>query len=142
MSNLPPAATTLPPPKRRPLFLLGVVLFLLGPVIYFVQVGLQNLAMPWYLPALALIGVACMCASVWQRRGAWRSAGLALFVLLCGFEWYIVLVASKTPLYTGPAQPGVQVPEFSTTLAAGEKFTNQDLAKGTPAVLVFYRGRW
>lgn len=142
MSHLDPAATTSSPPKRRPLFLAGVLLFVLGPAIYFVQIGLQNLAMPWYLPGLSLIGVACMFASVWQRRGALRIAGLALFVLLCGFEWYIVLVASKTPRYTGPAQPGVKIPEFSTTLADGTIFTNQNLESDSRAILVFNRGRW
>ena len=142
MNNHHPAATPSVPPRRVPLFLAGVLLFLVGPAIYFVQFRLKYLWMPWYLPILASAGVLLMIVSVWQRRGIWRSAGLILFVLLCGFQWYLVLVATKTPLYTGPGQPGLKVPAFDTTLADGKAFTHEDLDSGIPTVLVFFRGRW
>ena len=142
MDNVQTAATTKAPPRRRPFFFAGVLLFLLGPAMYFVQLRLGHLWMPWYVPVLASIGVLFMMVSVWQRRGVLRSAGLLLFVLLCGFEWFLALVATKSPVYTGPAQPGRQIPAFAATLADGKTFTNYDLENGIPTVLVFFRGRW
>jgi hypothetical protein len=129
-------------PRRWPLFLAGVLLFLAGPILYVVQFSQGQLWMPWYVPVLATIGVLFMIASVWQRRGVLRSLGLVAFLLLCEMEWYLVLVATKTPAYTGPAQPGTKVPAFAATLADGTAFTNDDLEKGVDTVLVFFRGRW
>jgi hypothetical protein len=57
-------------------------------------------------------------------------------------EWFLVLVATKTPAYTGPAQPGSKVPAFAAMLADGTAFTKDDLEKGIDTVLVFFRGRW
>jgi hypothetical protein len=142
MENLPAVATTTPPPRRWPLFWVGLLLFVLGPVLYAVQVSLKHLWMPWYLPLLSSIGVVLMIASVRQRWGALRIAGATLFAVLCGAEWYMLLVAAKTPLYTGPAQPGRKIPEFAATLADGTAFTNKDLENGQRTVLVFFRGRW
>jgi hypothetical protein len=119
----------------------GVLLFLLGPAVYAVQIGLKHLSMPWYLPLLASVGVLFMLISVWRRRGIWRISLCVLFSLLCGFEWFLMLVAFNTPAYAGPP-PGAKVPAFSTTLADGKPFTNKDLESGMPAVLVFFRGRW
>lgn len=130
------------PVRRWPLFLVGVLLFVLGPALYAVQIRLKYLAMPWYVLALATLGVLFMVVSVWQRRSVWRSAGLALFVLVCAFEWFAVLVENRTPVYTGPAQPGRQLPAFATTLADGQAFTGTDLKNGRAAVLLFFRGRW
>ena len=136
------ASTTTPPPRRRPLFLAGVILFVLGPVIYFVQILARQLWTPWYLPALASLGVLLMVLSVRQRRGILRIAGLVCFVALCGLEWYALLVATKTPAYTGPAQVGRNLPAFTAARADGRAFSNNDLASGTRSVLVFFRGRW
>jgi hypothetical protein len=130
------------PPRRWPFFLLGVLLFILGPAVYAVQFSLKHLGMPWYLPILATLGVLFMLVSVWQRRGLLRSGGLVLFVLLCAAEWFLALIATRAPVYQGPAQPGRPVPAFATTLADGKAFSNQDLEKGIPTVLVFFRGRW
>jgi hypothetical protein len=142
MEDVQPAATATAAPRRWPLFLLGVLLFFLGPALYVVQISLGHLWMPWYLPLLASVGVVLMLMSAWRRRGVLRIAGLMVFVLLCGVEWYLVLVATKTPLYTGPAQPGRKAPAFAATLADGTPFTNLDLEKGIPTALVFFRGRW
>lgn len=134
--------TTIVPRTHRPFFAGGVVMFVLGPILYFVQVGLKNLKMPWYLPGLASIGVVLMIASVRQRRGVWRMTGLVLFAALCGAEWYMLVVAAKTPPYTGPARPGSKIPEFVAQRADGTAFTANALEDGQLTALVFFRGRW
>jgi hypothetical protein len=133
---------TTTPPRRWPLFLAGVLLFLLGPAIYVVQVSLKDLTMPWHLPILATLGVVLMALSVGQRRGVWRSAALVFFVLLCGLEWFFLVAITKTPLYAGPAQPGRKVPEFTAAYADGQAFTHNNLEDGKRSVLLFFRGRW
>src|SRR5262245_20180357 len=129
-------------PRRRPLFLLGILLCLAGPIIYFFQVSRAQLIVPWYLPALTTIGVLAMGLSFAQRRGVWRIIGLAAFVLLCVFEWTFFLVLSKTPAYAGPAQPGRQVPEFAAAYSDGNPFSQQDLRGNGRTVMLFFRGRW
>src|SRR5712692_3644388 len=110
MENLMSNTTVDTPPRRWPLFLAGVLLFVLGPVIYFVQSSqFGYMKMPWHMLILAAVGVLCMVISVCQRGGILRSAGLVLFVLLCGLEWFFMLVVTKTPPYEGPAQPGHKV---------------------------------
>jgi hypothetical protein len=128
--------------RRWPWLMIGVLLFVSGPVVYALQVGAGRLQMPWYLPVLATCGVLLMAVSVWQRRGIVRSVALAVFVLLCGSGWYFVLVASKTPLYVGPAQPGNKLPPFTAALADGRPWTEGDLERGERSVLLFFRGRW
>ena len=130
------------PPRRRPLFVLGVLLFLAGPIGYAIQVSLAQWFVPWYVPVLATLGILCMAASVCQRPGVWRSIGLAFFVLIGAFEWFMLLVGTNTPAYAGPAQVGKKVPAFTTQLASGAAFTEKDLANGGKSVLVFFRGRW
>ena len=129
--------------RRWPFFLIGVLLFLLGPAIYVVQLWLSHLGTtPWYMPILATVAVLLMAVSVWRRRGIVRWAGLILFVVLCALAWFHLLVGTRTPLYTGPAQASHKVPAFATTLADGSAFTDKDLEKGMPTVLLFFRGRW
>jgi hypothetical protein len=129
-------------PRGRPLFALGVLLFFLGLLIYVVQFRLKHLVTPWHVPILATLGVLLMGASVWQRPGVWRIAGLALFGLVCGFEWFFLAAGSKSPVYTGPAQPGRKIPAFAGTRADGRMFGDSDLEQGVPTVLLFFRGRW
>jgi hypothetical protein len=130
------------PPRRWPLFLAGVLLFVLGPAIYFGQVYYRQLVTPWYVPVLATVGLACMATSVGQRRGIGRTVGLVLFALVCGFEWMFLLAIAKTPVYAGPAQPGHKAPEFTAAHADGRPFTRQNLEDGQRSALVFFRGRW
>lgn len=129
-------------PRSWPLFLAGVLLFVVGPVAYALQIRAKQLAAPWYVPVLATAGVVFMAASLWRRHGVVRAVFLVLFALVCGFEWYGLAVAMKTPAYAGPAQPGRKVPAFVTRLADGTPFSERDLEQGTRTVLVFYRGRW
>lgn len=136
------AAGTSNVPRRVPLFLLGVGLFVLGPAIYAFQLHAKHLVVPWHVPLLATAGVVCMLASVWQRRGVLRGVGALVFFTVCALEWLLVGIVFKTPAYTGPAQPGRKLPAFQAALANGTPFTERDLEQGTPTVLVFFRGRW
>jgi hypothetical protein len=129
-------------PRGWPLFVAGVLLFVLGPGIYAGQMALGQTPMPWYLPILASLGVVLMAVSVWRRRGVLRSIGVVLFLALAGLEWTFFVALSKSPEYTGPAQTGTKAPPFETTLADGRSFSNMDFATGDATVLLFFRGHW
>jgi hypothetical protein len=124
------------------MFLLGFLLFLAGPAISAALIFAEKLITPWYLPALATLGVLCMAFSVWQRPGILRTIGLVLFLALCGFEWFFVAHAIRTPEYTGPAQAGKKLPAFTAAKADGTVFSSSDLAAGTPSIALFFRGHW
>jgi hypothetical protein len=124
------------------LFLIGILLFVLGPVIYVIQFRAHVFGTPWYVPILATIGVLLMIVSALRRRGMTRSIVLGLLIFVCGLEWLTLLVLTKTPAYNGPAVTGHQVPAFTTTRADGAVFSDQDLAKGASTILLFFRGRW
>ena len=127
--------------RRWPLFLVGIVIFLLGPISVIIEMNLRSLRMPWHLPILATVGVLFMLLSATQRGGAVRWIGLGLFALLCGFEWYFVAFVTRLPEYGGTATVGRSIPEFETKLSDGKSFTDKTL-KGGPALLVFFRGHW
>src|SRR5687767_14158031 len=137
-------ATSIPgssaPLRRRPYFLVGVLLFLLGPAIYIVQFSLKYLETPWHTPVLATLGVLLMVVSVRQRWGVVRAVALLFVAVVCGLEWYLVAVATKTPNYAGPAQSGAKIPSFVAMLADGTEFTQRDLEKDSRTALVFFRG--
>lgn len=122
---------------------LGVGLFLLGFVLYFAQAfQFKQLATPWYMPILFTVGVLLALVSV-RRRPTWtRVITSVILALLCAGEWYFILSVSRLPEYKGPVQADKKIPEFTTTFADGSSFTEKNLQKGTPTVLVFYRGRW
>jgi hypothetical protein len=143
MENLTVTPKVSAPPRPRLYFSLGVLIFLLGIVTLGLQYfGLKRLnVVPWYLPVLGTAGVALMVLSVYQRPKVWRILGLTLFVLLAGMEWFLVL-GSKLPEYQGPAKVGTTIPAFTTTLADGASFTDQDLQKANPTILLFFRGHW
>jgi hypothetical protein len=124
------------------LFLAGVLLFIAGPALYIVQVSQARLWMPWYVLVLAALGLVLMALSVWRRPGAVRIACLLLFVAIFGLETFVLAVATKTPLYSGPARPGQKLPIFTAAVANRAPFTSLDLEKGIPTALVFFRGRW
>ena len=128
-------------PRGRLLVLLGLGLALLGVVAYGVQLSLQRLAFPWYMPALALIGAALVLASLWARRTVWRVLALTVLVLLGGLE-LVALNAMRLPPYTGPIAVGRPFPAFEARRADGTPFTQDDLAGDRRTVLVFFRGRW
>ena len=135
-------ASTAAPPRRMPFYLVGVGLFIIGPAIYFVQFRMPYLVVPWHVPILASVGVVCLLISVARRRGIVRIVGLVLLAVVCGAEWYFLLVTAKNPDYQGPALVGQPLPAFASTFADGKPFSNKDLETGTPTALVFYRGHW
>ena len=52
--------------------LLGLCLTFLGIAGYVVQIALGRLLAPWYMPALATLGVVLVVISLWERRTVWR----------------------------------------------------------------------
>jgi hypothetical protein len=124
------------------LFVAGIALFVLGPVWFVAQYRFKNLGSVWYVPVLSSAGVLLLILSVRRRRSVVRMVFLILFAIVCGFEWFLFTVATRSPVYTGPAQPGRKVPQFTARLADGAPFMSSDLESGTSTVLVFYRGHW
>jgi hypothetical protein len=129
------------PSRGRLPLLLGLGLAALGVVAYVVQISRQRLMAPWYMPALAVLGVVLVVMSLWERRTVWRVLALSAVVLLAGFE-LLFLHAMRLPTYTGPVAAGRPFPAFETKRADGTPFTQRDLAGDKNNVLVFFRGRW
>ena len=146
METMEKPLTTSPPFARsrgRSWLWLGVGLFLLGVVLFFVQAFVfKHLVTPWYMPILFTLGVLLAVVSVRQRPTWTRVIALVVLALLCAGEWYFILSMSRLPEYKGPVEVDKKIPEFTTTFADGGPFTEKDLQKGTPTVLVFYRGHW
>lgn len=128
--------------RGRLLFWSGIGLFVLGLVSAGTQYALKQLMVPWYAPVLATVGVGLVLLSCRRRPTVVRFIGLGLLTVACAFEWYFLVVATRMPQYTGPAQVGSTVPAFSALRADGSAFTDDDLKHGPPTALVFFRGRW
>ena len=127
--------------RGRLLLLFGLGLAVLGVAAYVVQMFLQRLMFPWYLPALALLGVVLVVMSLWRRRTLWRGLALLAVVLLAGAE-LAVLNGMRLPPYAGPIAVGRPFPPFAANQADGTPFTQNDLTGDQHHVLVFFRGRW
>jgi hypothetical protein len=127
--------------RGRLFLLLGLGLAALGVVACVVQIALGRLMVPWYMPALASLGVGLVIVSLAERRTIWRVLALTLVVLLAGAEWAI-LYAMRLPPYTGPIAVGRPFPAFETTRADGTPFAQTNLAGDQKTVLIFFRGRW
>jgi hypothetical protein len=122
----------------------GVAACLLGIALVFVQFSLKIVAVPWYTPILATLGVVLLLVALVQRWSRLRFVALLLVAALAGLEWYglLVLVNLKLPPYEGPAQPGTQFPAFTSTYADGRQFSDADCRDGSRRVMTFFRGRW
>jgi hypothetical protein len=128
--------------KPGRLFLgLGLLIPALGVGGLFVQMAMQRLLTPWYLPAAGTLGVVLLAVALWKARSVWRVLALVLVVLLAGAEW-AMMAAMRLPAYTGPVAAGQTFPEFTTVRADGTPFTQRDLEGASDNVLVFYRGHW
>jgi hypothetical protein len=123
------------------LFVAGISLFVLGPLWFVAQYRLKNLGSVWYVPVLSSAGTLLLILSV-RRRSVVRMVFLMLFAIVCGLEWFVFTVATRSPAYSGPAQTGRKVPQFAARFADGAPFKSSDLEAGTSTVMVFYRGRW
>ena len=121
---------------------LGVGLVIIGPILYFVQLRLKLLSVPWYLAALATAGVGLMGLALLRQPSIWRIAALVLCGLLVAGEWYFLVALTKLPAYTGPVSVGAPFPAFHTTLADGSSFDQDRLRGPQNTALVFFRGRW
>jgi hypothetical protein len=97
--------------------------------------------MPWYMPAAALLGVALVVASLWERRTVGRVLALVVVLLLAGFE-LTALNVLRLPPYTGPIEVGRAFPTFEARRADGTPFTQNELVGDQDHALVFFRGRW
>jgi hypothetical protein len=126
----------------RGLLLLGVLIALAGPAIYFVQLGAKVLVTPWYEPILATLGLALIAMALMRSRSVWRWLAAAFFALFATGQWLLLLVLMNTPAYTGPVKSGQSFPAFATTLADGSPFTDADLKGDQSTVMVFFRGHW
>jgi hypothetical protein len=143
MANDSSPPTTVSRSQGRGYFWAGIGLCALAIALCAVQYAvLKKLIVPWYLPALTTVGVLLLIVAVGRRRGILRIATLGLVAALAAFQWYFVASLAKLPDYTGPARAGQPIPPFTTKLADGRSFTQQDLQDGTPSALVFFRGRW
>jgi uncharacterized membrane protein len=134
---------TAPQPRGWPLFLAGVIVFLLGLISNVVQLAvLQITTMPWALLILTTVGALLMVASLVVRFSVMRAFGSVVFLVLTVVIWVFMLVIARTPDYTGPAQVDSAVPAFEVALADGKMFSSRDFADGEGTILLFNRGRW
>lgn len=127
--------------RGRLLALAGLVVAVCGVVVFSVRMSRQHLTFPWYMPALAALGVALIAVSLWRRRTIWRVLALVLVASLLTLE-LLGLYAVRLPAYAGPIAVGQPFPAFETRRADGTRFTQDDLMGGRHHVLVFFRGRW
>ncbi len=128
-------------PSGRRLFLGGLVLALLGIALYFVQLSVQRLFLPWYMPVMALLGVLLIGLSLARRRTSVRMIVLWAVAILGVLE-VAALFAMRLPAYGGPLAVGGPFPEFESRRADASIFTKADLMGETHHVIVFFRGRW
>jgi hypothetical protein len=127
-------------PGRKVLWLCWGLL-ILGLVIYGVQsFGLNHFVVPWYAVILASVAAGGMLIATIQHWTVLRLIGLAICLLVAGFEWYFLLFLSVTPAYTG-LTPGQKVPPFTAIRADGSAFNEKQLTE-QPTVLLFFRGHW
>ncbi len=137
--------TTTPPtqtPRGRWFCVLGMLITWGAIGGYLAQLAMKQLVVPWYVAIFGTIGTGLMLLGFLQRPTVWRGMGLLLVAAVCGMEWWYLTALSKVPEYAGPAAIGAAIPAFSTTLADGRPFTDDDLRQGQPTVLTFFRGRW
>lgn len=137
-------ATALPIRERLPgrqSLAAGLVIVVFGLLGYIVQLSMQRLSTPWYLPLSATLGVLLIVASLRQTRTVWRGFALVLVVILAVAEWGFV-VRTRQPAYAGPVAADESFPAFASACADGSPFTRRDLDGGQNNLLVFFRGRW
>ena len=127
--------------RGRLLLLVGVCSAILGVLAYMVQISLQRLSAPWYMPAIGTFGAGLIVMSLFERRTVWRVIALLGIALLAAAEWGM-LYSFRLPAYAGPVTVGRPFPAFETSRADGTAFNQSDLASGRNTVLVFFRGRW
>ncbi len=121
--------------------IVGVVLALLVPGLFLLQIQASILGQPWYAPLMATIGLVLCVVSLRQSRSIWRWSALVVTGLITGLAWFVV-VGSLLPAYSGPVKEGQSFPDFSSQKADGTAFTKRELKAERGTVLVFFRGHW
>src|SRR5262245_39232084 len=117
-----PAAGPLKRPSRS-FIAVGFAFAAVGIAAYVAQFSAGHLKAPWYLPASALLGVACVAVALWYSRSVWRVLALVLLLLVAGGE-LALLLGSRLPAYTGTqVAAGKPFPAFTTATADGTPFT-------------------
>src|SRR5262245_54070794 len=139
--DMPAAPPAVERSRGRGYFWAGIAACLAGLVLVLVQLGLRQLFVPWYCPALATLGAFLLLVSVARRRTIPRIAALLLIAAFAGFQWYFLASLMKLPDYAAPVQAGDQVPTFRAAFANGRAFTDADLRDGSRRVMFFFRGR-
>jgi hypothetical protein len=127
--------------RGRVLLLVGAGLPVLALIAYAVQIMVGRLTVPWYVPALASLGVVLVGSSLWKRPSLWRVLALIAVAVVAAGEWGL-LFAFRLPRYTGPIVAERAFPGFETSRADGSVFSRSDLVGSRNNVLVFFRGRW
>jgi peroxiredoxin len=120
---------------------LGLVVGLLGPGLFFVQINMERLTKPWYVPVLGAVGAALALYAFVQRRSIVRFLVMGVLVLLAAGEGAMYSMM-QLPAYQGPVAVGRPFPAFASKLADGEAFTEANLAGTQGTAMVFYRGQW
>jgi hypothetical protein len=110
--------------------------------IYIFQLQAKVLRTPWYMPIMATAGLLLIAFAVVQSRSVLRSIAVVVFALFAVLEWVAFLFLVNVPDYTGPVKVEQPFPNFSTTLADGSAFTQDNLKGNQNTVMVFFRGRW
>jgi hypothetical protein len=143
MATTSPPVSTVRKSSGRLYLALGILLVLVGPILWMVQVFVKHLFWtPWYAPALATAGVVLVLFAVIRRPNVWRILALVVCCVPAAAYWYFLLSMAKVPAYDGPVATGKPFPAFQTTLADGSNF-DQDKLKGEEnTVMVFFRGHW
>ena len=126
----------------RLLVALGIALCLLGIPLGILQFSQGFLFVPWYIPAISMIGALLVLAAFVRSRSIFTGILLVLTLAFAGLEGFVLGVAMKTPDYVGPARVGESMPSFATAYADGRPFTDKDLAGRQTTALTFFRGRW
>jgi hypothetical protein len=122
---------------------LGILITMLGPVLYAVQlVQARRLMTPWYLPASAIIGLGLVAWSIMKARTITRFVLLVVVGFFALGQWYFIAAESRLPEYAGPLAAGQPIPRFTTKRADGSVFTERDLVGTHDGAIVFFRGRW
>ena len=134
------------PDKRRTsgrfYLVVGIMLALSGVAIYALQLQVRVLITPWYAPILATTGLLFVVTSLMQSRSIWRYTAAGLLALFAAGQWAMLFGPMSAPAYTGSAQAGRPFPAFTTTLANGSTFTQENFKGNLDTVMLFFRGRW
>ena len=127
----------------RGLLWLGVLCAIAGPPLYMAQLSAWGKTFnPWYVPALATLGVGLVFISLRRRWTIWRGMGLVVVLLIAAGDWWFLGSYARLPDYAGPVVADKPFPAFSAKRADGATFTAADIPGDRATALVFFRGHW